>query len=129
MSERFRTPFGGPMNARPIPGALVGAERRWLASGRPPQHPIAWRLTSWQRTLPEHAGFFATLPNPIGRADVIELCEAADSSEEAAVRGFLAAMVWGYGRVGYGPHRTALVLSNNTKAHSVLCETAHVAKN
>jgi len=44
------------------------------------------------------------------------------------VRGFLAAMIWGYGKVGYGPYRTAHVLSDTAGAAATLAEVAGVAR-
>jgi hypothetical protein len=46
------------------------------------------------------------------------------NNEADAVRVFVAAMVWGYGRVGYGPFRTARVLAENPSAPEILLEAA-----
>ena len=53
------------------------------------------------------------------------MAEAKTLNDESdAVRVFVAAMVWGYGRVGYGPFRTARVLAENSSAPEVLLEAA-----
>jgi hypothetical protein len=62
------------------------------------------------------------LPNPIDRAAVLASVRGDD--ERAAVEAFIAAMVWGYGRVGYGPFRTARVLTENKDAAPILREAA-----
>lgn len=85
---------------------------------------MSWSLPRWQAAFPEHAGCLASLPNPIGRDDVIEACRSADQGPVQAICGFLAAMVWGYGRVGYGPYRTAVVLGENDEAGGRLAELA-----
>jgi hypothetical protein len=44
------------------------------------------------------------------------------------VRGFVAAMVWGYGPVGYGAFRTARVLRENDRVADRLMEVAARAR-
>ena len=51
------------------------------------------------------------LPDRLGRAVVRSFCTEAATSPEAALRAFLATMVWGYGRVGYGPFRVERILA------------------
>ena len=46
----------------------------------------------------------------------------------AAVRAFIAAMVWGYGPSGYGPFRTCRVLASNPDAPRRLLEAAEAAR-
>lgn len=48
--------------------------------------------------------------------------------DETAGRAFIAAMVWGYGPVGYGPFRTARVLQENADAGDRLAAVARVAR-
>ena len=47
----------------------------------------------------------------------------------AAVRAFIAAMVWGYGPSGYGPFRTCRVLASNPDAPRRLLDAAEAARN
>ncbi|WP_414635464.1 hypothetical protein [Actinophytocola sp.] len=82
-----------------------------------------WSRTSWRAFLPDHVALLDRLPNPIGRADVT--AAVRECLEQDAVPAFVAAMVWGYGRVGYGPFRTARVLTDNPGAPTVLREAAH----
>ena len=98
------------------------------ARRRPRQQGSYWSLRPWQLAFPERSEFLASLPNPISRADVIDACREAHLGSEAAVRGFLAAMIWGYGKVGYGPYRTARVLSDTAGAAASLAEVARVAR-
>lgn len=113
--------------ARPVPEALRELVQRWDTAGRRPQRPTAWSLRPWQAALPEHREYLASLPNPIDRFAVIDLCRGAQDHPTAAARGFIAAMVWGYGRVGYGPYRTARVLAENAEAGDRLAEVARRA--
>ena len=109
---------------RPAPETLRQVLARWEARGRPTQPAIGWSLRSWQAALPRHAEYLASLPNPLDRSGVTaEAAEAADSPH-GALRAFLAAMVWGYGRVGYGPFRTARVLADNPQATDILMRIA-----
>ncbi len=78
--------------------------------------------------LPERAKLFDSLPEKITRAHVLEISRNTAKSDRDAERAFLAAMVWGHGRVGYGAYRTARVLSENEEAARRLREVAAVAK-
>lgn len=112
---------------RPVPPALRDLVTRWEVAGRPQQRGSYWSLRPWQLAFPEHGEYLASMPNPINRADVIGACLEAHIGPEAAVRGFLAAMIWGYGKVGYGPYRTARVLGETAGAADTLAEVARVA--
>jgi hypothetical protein len=112
----------------PVPAALRELLRRWEADGRKEQPGIYWSLAPWQRAFPEHSEYLASLPNPISRAGAIDACREAHTGPEAAVHGFLAAMVWGYGRVGYGPYRTSHVLGDTAGAAETLAEVARRAR-
>jgi len=113
---------------RPIPDDLLSTAMRWQQAGRPPQRGSSWSLRSWQDGLPEQSDFLATVPNPIDRASAISLCRRAGDEPAAAVHGFVAAMLWGYGMVGYGPFRTARVLHDNDAAAERLQHAAVLAR-
>jgi hypothetical protein len=113
---------------RPVPPALRDLLAQWENAGRPPQKGSIWSLRPWQLAFPEHGEYLASLPNPLSRADAIEACREAHLGPEAAVRGFLAAMIWGYGKVGYGPYRTSRVLSETAGAADSLTKAASVAR-
>lgn len=118
------------MNAsirRPVPVALRELAHRWTRDGRPPQPGSHWSLNSWSALFPQDQPFLATLPNPIDREAATRLCRQADASPAEARRSFLAAMIWGYGSVGYGAYRTAKVLSENEAATERLHHVARLA--
>jgi hypothetical protein len=114
----------GDVSQPRLPDQLADAAARWLQAGRPSQRGSRWSLTSWQQWFPEQGDFFASVPNPIDRAAVRELCQGASSSPAGAYRGFVAAMIWGYGSVGYGAFRTARVLGENDDAAGTLMQVA-----
>jgi hypothetical protein len=105
----------------PVPARLweISASRRGAQ-----QPGVNWNQRAWQTSLPGHSELFARLPNPISRASVAIEASVLTAESDAA-RVFVAAMVWGYGRVGYGPFRTARVLAENLDAPSKLLEAAN----
>src|SRR5438046_344179 len=104
---------------RPVPSRLLDEFRRWDAGGRRPQSGIWWSRLTWQSTLPEHSDFLAGLPDCLDRAVVAVHGARAAAGGGEAVRAFVTAMVWGYGRIGYGAFRTARVLRENEHAAAV----------
>ncbi len=112
---------------RPIPPALSEAVRRWREHGEPPQRASRWSRGSWLRYFPVHHAFLDSLPDGIDRDEATRHAAGAVTSE-GAERAFLAAMIWGYGPVGYGPWRTARVLTENPHASERLAEVARVAR-
>jgi hypothetical protein len=108
----------------PIPDRLRYALSRWDDGGRRGQQPMWWRRRTWQTTLPEHQDLLASLPDNIGRAVAAERGAIAIDGQAEAVEAFVAAMVWGYGPIGYGAFRTARVLAENPQAPEILLEAA-----
>ena len=110
--------FGG-MTAR-VPVPLQMAFDRWGAVDGPEDAPIVWRKPSWEKSL-AHAtpirellgGWPADLNgDPLTREKVTESAGKVTADDRAAqLTAFLAAMIWGYGRVGYGPSRVAKMLA------------------
>lgn len=111
-----------------VPPRLRQLAEAWTSAGKPPQSGIGWRLKSWQAAFPKHEKLFKALPNPLDRAAVTVLAQAADVDKDAAEAAFVAAMVWGYGNVGYGPFRTARVLAENRAATGTLRDVAAVLR-
>lgn len=107
------------MTAR-VPVPLQMAFDRWDAADGPEDAPIVWRKPSWEKSL-AHAtpvrellgGWPADLKgDPLTREKVTESAGKVTADDRAAqLTAFLAAMVWGYGRVGYGPSRVARMLA------------------
>lgn len=107
-----------------VPQALEELFSRWVDAGRPPQTGTVWPTRSWTATFPEYGRLLDHLPSPLGRVAVTEACAGAASTPEDAARAFIVAMIWGYGRVGYGPFRTARVLHENPGSGTTLQEAA-----
>jgi hypothetical protein len=84
-----------------IPKALRDLVTR--STGKP-QRAIPWPRARWRATFPETL-LFQRLPTLLDRSTIRTLCLRADASIDAATDAFLAAMVWGYGEVGYGAWR------------------------
>ena len=111
-----------------VPDELRAAVHQWRAAGSPEQPPSRWSPTMWQSRFVEREAFLSTLPRTISRADVIERCLDAPSGPEQATQAFIAAMIWGYGPVGYGAFRTLRVLSENENSGERLANAARIAR-
>lgn len=111
----------------PVPERLRQAYARWDRAGRPRQPGIAWNPAPWRATLPEFGPLFDDLPNPLDRGAVRDRARQARDDRET-LEAFVAAMVWGYGRVGYGAFRTARVLAENPEPGATLREAAARAR-
>lgn len=108
-----------------IPADLVALVEAWKKDGRPDQDPITWNRRRWlsdpdvRVAYPELTRFetlITELPNPIGRDDVRKLAQLASAGEREALDAFVASMVWGFGRTGYGAYRTNRILAVNPDA-------------
>ena len=94
-----------------VPEPVVTLVQTWRARDLPAQSPIAWPRSRWLAALPEYEAALRALPDKLGRDDVREACLDAAVGPASATAGFVAAMVWGFGDVGYGQHRTRQMLS------------------
>ena len=88
------------------PSELKALVDEWQTNGKAEQERFSWPHNRWLAAIPEATTTLEVLPNPIGRSDVRTTCSGAASDPQQALEGFVAAMVWGYGSVGYGPWRT-----------------------
>src|SRR6266511_1362641 len=93
------------------------------SGGSRTQRPIPWPRERWLAWLPEHKGILEGLPSSLDRAAVRARAEAPRTSGEA-VAGFLASMVWGFGRSGYGPWRVRQALDGAPDLAFVLLDAA-----
>ena len=118
-----------------VPAAITQLIDDWAHAGRPLQQPIGWNRDQWFQLSTEdprypHVARFGhllnDLPNPIGREDVRGFASLAASSPTAALEAFVATMVWGFGRRGYGAFRTHRILSANPVAGENLQRVAEV---
>ena len=111
----------------PVPPALTSAVLRWRDRGEPSQPASSWSRDSWRKQFPDHRSFLDALPEHIDRGEATRHAAHAVTPEGAELA-FLVAMIWGYGRVGYGAWRTARVLTENPHAVDRLAEVARVAQ-
>jgi hypothetical protein len=86
------------------------------------QRPVSWSRDRWIDRLGERA-VFKKLPDQVGRRDVVDVF-AGVSDEESATDAFIAAMVWGFGQVGYGAWRTQRILEKNDRVGARLLAIA-----
>jgi hypothetical protein len=82
----------------------------WKKRGRPAQQPMPWPRDRWEAAFPAHKKVLHTLPAGLDRTAVRDVCASAGVSEKAAQQALLATLAWGYGWVGYGPHRADAML-------------------
>ncbi|WP_406631071.1 hypothetical protein [Amycolatopsis sp. WGS_07] len=113
--------------ATPVPAALTSTVQRWREEGEPAQPAVRWSRDAWRKHFPHRHAFLDALPDLVDRAEATRHAAHA-ATPEGAEQAFLAAMIWGYGRVGYGPWRTARVLTENPSAPERLAEVALVAR-
>ena len=113
------TPYASLL--RPLDDVPAAPERLAQALGDgssppPPQEGMSWKREPWARRLSAVLGieeFLASLPDTVDRVAVL----ASVRDSEALGRtdlAFVAAMIWGYGSSGYGPYRTARVLTGGS---------------
>lgn len=71
---------------------------------------MRWPRDRWEAAFPAHRKALRALPAALDRAAVRGVCATAGDSESAAQEALLATLAWGYGWVGYGPHRADAML-------------------
>lgn len=94
----------------PPPVALRKLVDDWENQGRPAQMAMPWPRDRWEAAFPAHKRVLRALPDALDRAAVRSVCARAGESEKAAQQALLATLAWGYGWVGYGPHRADAML-------------------
>jgi hypothetical protein len=109
------------------PESIVTVVQRWQELGRPEQRGISWPLDRWVEHFPSHAERLRQLPAVIDREVVRAHSSGAPTSAAEAEWAFIVCMIWGYGRVGYGPFRAKRTLETPAAA-SILQETASLLK-
>lgn len=80
----------------------------------PPQRPFSYSRASWARWLGHIDGmldFLNDLPATLNRESVA--LEVERTLEGFPAGAFTTAMIWGYGGAGYGPYRTAYILTRS----------------
>jgi hypothetical protein len=74
--------------------------------------------------FPELEDWLTHLPPLIGRDDLTGVCERAATTPAEARHAFVSCMIWGFGKVGYGPWRTRRILSDSLDPDERLRATA-----
>lgn len=110
-----------------VPGAVKRAVERWEHGGRRRQPPIAWNRAAWLKALPAHKAALQALPEALGRETVLKAASDAANDETRTAQGFVVSMVWGFGKVGYGPSRVAKMLATE-RAEEHLAAAAEVLR-
>lgn len=120
-SAEATTPYAAllrPLDDLPAPPENLAEALGDGSAPPPPQKGMTWKREPWARRLsvvPDVDDLLASLPGQVDRATVLESVrksEAADRTDLA----FVATMIWGYGSSGYGPYRTARVLTGGSDA-------------
>jgi len=123
---RRARPASMPGSSSPIavPDDLRRLYQGWLAAGRPGQMAFPWPRSRWVAEFPEHGSALRSLAPRLGRVDVREVARHAGVDGGSAVVAFLVVMAWGFGNVGYGPHRTRRILELTPDAPARLHKVA-----
>lgn len=110
----------------PVPSALAAA----LSIPTTPQGPFTWSREGWTRWLASVdgvPGFLATHPTKVDRAETAAVVQRELAAGRTA-SAFVAAMIWGHGRSGYGAYRTAAVLTRQRRPEGLPADPVVVAK-
>src|SRR5699024_3420962 len=97
----------------PPPAALVAL----MAQPFAPQRPFAYRREAWLQELKDVPGAgeaIAMLPDLVARQAIKQA--VIDLEDDNLPGAFIAVMIWGHGKVNYGPYRTLRDLSDDFKA-------------
>ena len=91
----------------------------WRSIGEPDQEAFPWSRsrTKWQALADDFGIDISDFPVLIDRGFIWRL----NSTKEPVERVFFAVMVWGYGDIGYGPHRVRQMYDSPNFIKS-LCE-------
>lgn len=145
------------LNSHTVPGQLQKTFDAWKIASRPKQGAFAWNPRTWikrfEKTSTQQLNSVDLVaavesireacaeknpdaPDRIDRDLVASLSSASaicteDPTEhnQRMVTAFIASMIWGYGQTGYGPYRTARVLTTDPQAVDHLREVARCAHN
>lgn len=74
---------------------------------------IAFNPVSWSHKFPQDGDILEIIQrytDRLSRGDVLSIGHPDVNGNVRIRKLFLAAMIWGYGRIGYGPHRTHRML-------------------
>lgn len=99
------------------PPRLDALVNQWRADGSPDQEGFPWDLSKpkWIQLAEEFHVDISEFPDLIDRQYLWNI----SASTASAQRSFLAVMIWGYGDIGYGPHRVRQMFQSPGFANSV----------
>lgn len=91
--------------------------RDWRANGSPNQEGFPWDLSKakWAQLADEFDVDINEFPDLIDRQFLWNIA----ASTAPATSSFLAVMIWGYGDIGYGPHRVRQMFQSAGFANSI----------
>lgn len=110
-----------------VPARLKTILHHHTSGGARAQKSIEWPRDRWLTWFPEHAHILRNVPAELDRAAVRTMAETPASRDDA-LAGFLAAMVWGFGRAGYGPWRVRQALDRHADLPDTLLRAAKAAQ-
>jgi hypothetical protein len=88
---------------QPTNPKLENLVQQWRKDGEPAQEAFPWRISKakWCQLADDFSVEIANFPELIDRKFLWNLSASSAPAESV----FLAVMIWGYGDIGYGPHR------------------------
>lgn len=134
-SRVSRRPRSTVETRRPALRGLVSAPKelmtlieQWNKQGRPPQVGIEWPRERWRAAFPGQRALWRDLPDLLDRKSVRAITDRAAESPAAAETALIATLAWGFGWVGYGPHRADKMLMSNHNSRRHLQAVAKLAR-
>jgi hypothetical protein len=121
----------GALGMQPHNKRLGKLVNQWRDNGSPEQEAFPWQISkrNWTQLAYDFDIVIDNFPELIDRQFLWDL-----SSSSAPVRSaFLAIMVWGYGDIGYGPHRVRQMYESEGFEKSIkltkeLCQAAETVE-
>lgn len=111
-----------------VPAALRKLVADWNERGRPAQVGIEWPRDRWRAAFPDQEQLWEQLPERLDRSAVRVITKRAVESEEAAATALIATLTWGFGWIGYGPHRADKMLISTPDSRRRLQAVAVLAR-
>lgn len=125
-AERARRPPLGRLVS--APNELRKLVRRWNQQGQPAQVGIEWPRERWRAAFPKQQALWRDLPEQLDRKSVRAITDRAAESPGAAETALIATLAWGFGWVGYGPHRADQMLISTPDSRRHLQAVAVLAR-
>jgi hypothetical protein len=134
-SRVSRRPRSADGTRRPALRGLVSAPNKlrtlikhWNKQGQPPQIGIEWPRERWRAAFPKQQALWRDLPELLDRKAVRAITDRAAESPAAAETALIATLAWGFGWVGYGPHRAEKMLISTPDSRRHLQAVAVLAR-